>query len=598
MKTYLFTFLILFYYAIIAVALQPYIGPFVIENASAKKVFTLLGFASTQKSTTARLPGNWPPPTDKSSYCGPPQALLPAFSDTLSSQIILMENLGQLQHTITTRSAQAQQFFNQGLRLIYGFNHYEAHRSFIEAARLDSSCAMAYWGQALAMAPNINSPIDKERSQMGYEAIQKALSLKKKASKAEQAYIEAMAKRFSNQENVEQRLLDSAYAMAMSKLAAKYPNDPEAGTLYADALMNRMPWDYWTKEGEPRPGIEQAITHLERVIKQFPNHPGAHHLYIHVVEASNNPDRGVSSADRLAALMPGAGHLVHMPSHIYLRVGRYTDAIESNLNAIEVDESYLAQSQVIGRYSMAYYPHNIHFAWAGAIMEGNSKLAIAMARKTSSRANRENMAAHSILQTFYILPVCTYVRFGKWNEILTEPYPGKELLHASAMWHYGRGLAYTAKGKLDLATKELSILDSLSKDSVANADYATSQMIAIAIKNVGGEMAARQKNYQEAIKLLKEGVRLEDDLKYDEPRTWPQPLRHTLGAVLLEAGLPQEAETVYLDDLKIHRENGWSLFGLKQSLQKQGKTKEAAETEQRLRKVWTHADITLASSRF
>ncbi|QHT66491.1 hypothetical protein GXP67_07385 [Rhodocytophaga rosea] len=525
MKIYLFTLLILMYYVLATIVLRPLLP----DHISILKPYGLLGNSQRTKSVKTGLPGNWPPPVDKSSLCGSPEVLTAALLDTTQTRTDLLDNLGDLQHTINTRSVQAQAFFNQGLRLIYGFNHYEAYRSFVESARLDSTCAMSYWGQALAMAPNINSPIDKERSQTGYKAIQKALSLKKKATKAEQAYIEAMANRFSAQPDIVQSKLDSAYALAMGKLATKYLNDPDAGTLYADALMNRMPWDYWTKDGQPRPGIEQAISHLERVIKQYPNHPGAHHLYIHVVEASNNPDRGVRSADRLGTLMPGAGHLVHMPSHIYLRVGRYTDAVESNLKAIEIDESYLAQSQVTGRYSMAYYPHNIHFAWAGAVMDGNSKLAIAMARKTSSRANRENMAAHSFLQVFYSLPVYTNIRFGKWNEILTEPYPGKELLHASAMWHYGRGLAFTAKGKLDLAAKELSALDSLSKDSLANQDYVTSQMIAIAIKNVGGEIAARQKNYPEAINLLKEGVRLEDDLKYDEPRTWPQPLRHTLG---------------------------------------------------------------------
>lgn len=546
------------------------------------------------------LPGNWPP-LEKVSVCAVPAQYAVAPSDTSRPIAPLFSELGDLQHPVTTRSARAQVFFNQGLRFVYGFNHHEAHRSFLEAARLDPTCAMAYWGQALALAPNINSPIDKERSQKGYEAIQKALSLKPKASK-EKDYIEAMAKRFSTEENVHQAELDSAYALAMGKLADKYPNDPDASTLYADALMNRKPWDYWTKEGLPRPGIEQAITKLESVIKRFPNHPGAHHLYIHVVEASSDPDRGVASADRLASLMPGAGHMVHMPGHIYLRVGRYADATQTNKRAVEVDEAYITQCMAQGMYPMGYYPHNIHFIWASATMEGNSRLAIEMAHKTASKVDREMMANAHFLQNFYALPLYAYVRFGKWNEILTQPHPGKGMLHAGAMWHYGRGMAYTAKGQTDRAQKELSVLDSISKDSTLATIYAsqnpTSSIVTIASKTLAGEIAAKNKQYPEAIRLFKEAVALEDDLKYDEPRSWHMPVRHNLGAVLLEANLPKEAEAVYLEDLNIHRENGWSLFGLQQSLRKQGKEKDAAALDERFKKAWAAADVTLKASRF
>jgi tetratricopeptide (TPR) repeat protein len=411
-----------------------------------------------------------------------------------------------------------------------------------------------------------------------------------------------MAKRFSGNENALQSDLDSAYAAAMGKLAARYPSDPDAGTLYADALMNRKPWDYWTKEGLPRPGIEQAIATLESVIKQFPDHPGAHHLYIHVVEASNNPDRAVASADRLASLMPGAGHLVHMPAHIYLRVGRYADATQSNKRAVEVDEAYITQCLAQGMYPMGYYPHNIHFIWASASMEGNSQLAIEMAHKTASKVNLEMMDDMPFMQGFYILPLNAYVRFGKWNEVLTEPYPGKQLKHASAIWHYSRGIAYAAKGQTDRAEKELTILDSLSKDSTFQTMYAsqnpTSSILAVAQKTLAGEIAAKKKQYPEAIRLLKEAAMLEDDLRYDEPRSWHLPVRHNLGAVLLEANMPKEAEAVYLEDLNIHRENGWSLFGLQQSLRKQGKESEASVLDGRFRKSWAAADVTLSASRF
>ncbi len=562
-------------------------------------------FSRTPKPTLPRtgLPGNWPPPDSPANFCRVPAQYAQAPVDSAGPIAPLFPNLGDLQHRISTRSAQAQTFFNQGLRLVYGFNHHEAHRSFLEAARLDPTCAMAYWGQALALAPNINSPIDKARSQKGYQAIQQAVTLaaKTKISTKEKDYIAAMAKRFAKEE-ADQRRLDSAYSVAMGKLAGKYPNDPDAGTLYADALMNRRPWDYWTKEGLPRPGIEQAVATLEGVLKQFPDHPGAHHLYIHVVEASNDPDRAVNSADRLAALMPGAAHLVHMPAHIYLRVGRYAEASQINQRAVEVDEAYITQCQAQGLYPMAYYPHNIHFIWAAATMEGNSQMALAMARKTASKVDRQLMQTMPFLQGFSILPMSAYVRFGHWNEALTEPYPGKQMPHALVMWHYGRGIAYTAKGQLDRAQRELALLDSLAQDTSLSTMYAsqnaTAAVLEIARKTVAGEIAAKKKQYPEAIGLLEEGVRLEDDLRYDEPRSWHFPVRHNLGAVLLEANRPQEAEAVYRQDLKIHRENGWSLFGLQQSLQKQGKSQEAAAVEQRFLKAWAGADVTLTASRF
>ncbi|MDO1447837.1 hypothetical protein Q0590_16315 [Rhodocytophaga aerolata] len=574
-------------------------------DESALPGFSSITFISLPRlaaeSTKAALPGNWPP-ADPGNFCSSPVSFARQVTDTVGPVPPLFDKLGTLQHTISTQSSQAQTYFNQGLRLIYGFNHYEAHRSFMEAARLDPGCAMAYWGQALALAPNINSPINEERSQMGYEAIQKALSLKAKASAKEKAYIEAMAKRFSNNAAIPQSQLDSAYAVAMGKLAGKYPNDPDAGTLYADALMNRKPWDYWTKESLPRPGIAQAITTLEAVIKRFPDHPGAHHLYIHVVEASNNPDRAVPSADRLAALMPGSGHLVHMPAHIYLRVGRYADARQTNIRAVEVDEEYISQYMAQGEYPTGYYPHNIHFIWAAAAMEGNSRVAIEMARKTASRANPALIEEMPFLQNFHVLPLFAYLRFGKWNEILTEPYPGKKLKHAAAMWHYARGMAYIAKGQIGQAQKQLATLDSLRNDTTYSTIFAsqnpTSSLLPIAYKVLAGEIAAKKKQYTEAITLLKEAVQLEDDLKYDEPRSWPQPVRHSLGAVLLDAGLASEAEKVYLKDLEIHRENGWSLVGLQQSLHKQGKEADATALEQQIKQAWNGADVQLTASRF
>jgi tetratricopeptide (TPR) repeat protein len=563
---------------------------------------SIAGFVSNT-GLRGREPTNLSPPVeDKVALCFAGLTFKAATLDSLSPPVPLFDQLGNLAHPVTTQSAKAQAYFNQGLRLVYGFNHYEAHRSFMEAARLDPDCAMAYWGQALALAPNINLPIDKERNDMGYEAIQKALTLRSKASATEREYIEAMAKRFSKEVASQRSQLDSVYAVAMGKLANTHPNDPDANSLYADALMNRMPWNYWLKDGQPKPGVPEAIAKLETVIKRFPGHPGAHHLYIHLVEASPNPDRAIPSAEKLAALMPGAGHLVHMPSHIYLRVGRYAHAVESNRQAVDVDEKYMAQYQPTGVYSMMYYPHNIHFIWASATMEGKSKVAIEAAKKTAAKVPGKLMASIFPLQEFYMLPMYSLLRFGKWNEALTLPYPGKEFRHASAMWHYARGMAYAAQGRIDMAEKEWHVLDSLSKDTSLDTCYAsqnsTSRVLAIANRMVGGVLENRKKNYPEAIRMLKEAAQLEDDLRYDEPRSWHHPVRQTLGAVLLEANLPAEAEVVYLEDLKVNRENGWSLFGLQQSLQMQGKKEEALKAEQRFKKAWANADVKLTASRF
>ncbi|MES2733247.1 MAG: hypothetical protein V4714_15980 [Bacteroidota bacterium] len=586
----------------LAACSPPYTSEAINAGSAYSKVFSFASLLSNNR-LRSNEPANIPPPVeDKVSLCFAGVTFKVATFDSLSSQVPLFDRLGNLAHPVTTKSAQAQTYFNQGLRLVYGFNHYEAHRSFMEAARLDPDCAMAYWGQALALAPNINLPIDKERNDLGYEAIQKALALRSKASASERVYIEAMAKRFNKDASIQRSQLDSVYALAMGKLANTYPNDPDANALYADAIMNRMPWNYWLKDGQPKPGVPEAIAKLESIIKRFPNHPGAHHLYIHLVEASPNPDRAVPSAEKLAALMPGAGHIVHMPSHIYLRVGRYAQAVESNRQAVDIDESYIAEYQPQGLYSMMYYPHNIHFIWASATMEGNSRAAIEAARKTSSKVPRELMASIFPLQEFYVLPLHSFVRFGKWNEVLTLPYPGKEFRHASALWHYARGMAYTAKGQIALAKQELVVLDSLIKDSSLDTCYAsqnpTSRIVAIANRMVASAIEAQNKNYPTAIRLLKEAAGLEDDLRYDEPRSWHHPVRQILGAVLLESKLPAEAEAVYLEDLKVHRENGWSLFGLQQSLHMQGKKEEASKVEQRFKKAWVNADVKLTASRF
>ena len=514
----------------------------------------------------------------------------------------LFEDLGTLHHPITTDSERAQIFFDQGLRLTYAFNHAEAARAFREAARLDPDCAMAYWGLGLALGPNINDPMPHERELEAYAAVQKALALKSGVSEKERAYIDALATRYYNKEDADRATLDATYARALGALAEKYPDDPDAATLYAAAIMNTMPWDYWTADLQPKPGTELVISTLESVIASHPDHPGAHHYYIHIVEPSTNPDRAVPSAERLANLMPGAGHLVHMPAHIYIRVGRYADASEANIRAIAADEAYIAQCQAQGLYPIGYYPHNIHFLWAAATLEGNSEVAIDSARKLADKVPRGGLADFPSLQDFLVTPYYAFTRFGQWEEMLSEPPPPNDLVFTKAIWHYGRGVAFTATGQMDRAEHELSELLKLTADSsleelIINQSPAR-DILGVASKALAGELAAKKGAFDEAIRFLQEAAAIQDGLRYSEPLPWHQPVRQVLGAVLLEAGRPAEAEAVYRNDLEWNRKNGWSLYGLLQALRAQGKTSEAAKTQEEFEDAWARADVTLTASRF
>jgi tetratricopeptide (TPR) repeat protein len=514
----------------------------------------------------------------------------------------LLENLGALHHPITTTSDRAQRFFDQGLRLTYAFNHAEAVRSFKEAARLDPDCAMAYWGQALALGPNINDPMPPEREQQAYGAIQKALTLLARVTDTERAYIEALATRFSVAEN-RNRSLDAAYAAAMGQLHKRYPDDPDAGTLYAAAIMETMPWDYWQKNGQPKLDTVEALTTLESAIRSHPSHPGAHHFYIHAVEASSNPDRGIRSAERLESLMPGAGHLVHMPAHIYIRVGRYAEASEANVRAIAADEDYITQCRAQGIYPLAYYPHNIHFLWATSTMEGRSAVAIRAARQVASKIPQDKLQElPSWGRPFLVTPLYALTRFGKWDDILKEPRPAGHLPFPTGIWHYARGIALTAKGRLQEASEELGRLTVIAGDpSMAQREVginSASSLLSIASEVLAGELAAKRGQMDKAVSHLEKAVGLEDELRYNEPPDWHYPVRQSLGAVLLRAGRAAEAEVVYREDLQKNRENGWSLYGLMKSLLAQKKSPEAAVVEKRFQKAWGRADVRLESSRF
>ena len=511
----------------------------------------------------------------------------------------LFSDLGTHQHQISTKSPDAQKYFNQGLILMYGFNHGEAIRSFKEAIRLDPSCAMCHWGIALALGPNINKPMDDADVPATWDALQQAKRLSANATAHEKAYINALEARYSAKPVADRQALDVAYANAMRTVMKTYPQDLDAATLFAEALMDTMPWDYYMEDRRPKVVTQELIDALEFVIAKDPHHPGANHYYIHAVEASPYPERALPSARRLGSVAPGAGHLVHMPSHIYLRVGRYHDATLANEEAVAADQSYIAQCRAQGFYPAAYYPHNQHFLWFTAGMEGRSELAIDTAREIDRMNEHESLAEG---KRFSPLLVLTLARFGRWNEVLKQPLPPADQLFAKAMFHYARGMSFAAKRDLDAAQKELSTLEGIAGNSQIAAldqpDLPGAKLIVLSSHVLAGELAARRGQNAEMNQRFTTAVQLEDKLPYMEPPYWHHPVRQIYGAALLQSGRSAEAEEIYRQDLKHHPANGWSLYGLLASLREQGKMEEARAVEKRFRDVWRMADITLTASSF
>jgi len=510
-----------------------------------------------------------------------------------------LQNLGTHTFPVTTSSEEAQAFINQGLNLSYGFNHAESGRAFREAARLDPSCAMAYWGQALVLGPNINAPMDPEAEPPALELVRKAVELKENASEWEQAYIDALARRYDG--NPDHRAArDAAYAEAMGEVAKRYPDDLDAAALYAESMMDLRPWDYWGPDGRPYDGTDEVIALLESVMERNPEHPGALHLYIHLIEPTDEPERAEVAADRLRTLMPGAGHMVHMPSHIYQRIGRYADSAKANERAILADEDYITQCRAQGLYPMGYYPHNIHFLWFAATADGRSATAIDAARKVASKIDDATLEQMPMMAQFRVIPYWALARFGHWQDVLDEPAPPDNLFLTGA-WHYARGLAHIGQGDLPAAQRELNQVRRIASDPALDfpmfSPNSAAQIFAPAPEVLGGELAAARGEYDDAIAHLDRAVRLDDSLVYTEPAEWHYPPRLALGAVLLEAGRPREAETVYWDDLKHNRENGWALFGLAKALRAQGKDDRSAAVEARFEKAWARADVTLTASR-
>jgi tetratricopeptide (TPR) repeat protein len=512
-----------------------------------------------------------------------------------------LQKLGVHTFTVTTKSARAQLFINQGVNLAYAFNHAEAARAFAEAARLDPDCAMAYWGHALVLGPNINAAMPPEEEPRALELASKAASLKSKVTPREQAYIDALAARYTGRAEDRQKA-DRAFSDAMRRVVLLYPDDLDAKAIYAESLMDLRPWNYWSRDGVPYEETREVQRMLEQVLAGNPNHPGALHYWIHLWEPTDTPERAEAEADRLLPLMPGAGHIVHMPAHIYMRVGRHADVVSSNLLAVKADEDYITQCRAQGLYPLGYYPHNIHFVWMGATASGQRTLALESARKVASAIPHEALGTVPILQGFLVVPYWAMVRFGQWSDILNDKGPRHDTPFTRGAWRYARAMAFTATNRLDEAEKELAELNSLLQDPSLKEQttFSTNNghtILRIAPEVVAGEIAAKRRDWDRAIMHLDRAVRYEDALNYQEPSDWHAPVRQNLGAVLLEAGRADEAEAVYWEDLRKNPGTGWSLYGLMQALRAQGKKDEASLVEQRFKKAWKDSDVNLAASR-
>jgi tetratricopeptide (TPR) repeat protein len=514
----------------------------------------------------------------------------------------LLTGLGDHRRPVGTTSAEAQLYFDQGLALIYGFNHDAAIRSFDYALVLDPSCAMCAWGKATALGPNINLPLGPAAAEDAYKAGQLALSLIANASPVDQELIHAVAARYQPTYSEDRAALDLAYANAMRQVHARHPDDVDVAVLTAEALMNLYPWSYWTRDGKPKEHTAELVALLEWAMAKEPTHIGANHYYIHAME-EHFPEKAEAAADRLAPLAPDAGHLVHMPGHIYYRVGRYRDAAKVNVNAIASDEAYFARCRPGAFYRAAYYPHNIHFLWAAAATEGQSVEALSNARSLAAKVESFHDEL-PLVEEFLAIPVLTLVRFGKWDAVLAEHAPPAGRPYQSAMWHYARGVAFARTKRAPRAAVELANLRTALADPanqqlmLAGGTATAAALLAVAEAHLTGELAAAQGDTPAAVAALERAVALQDGLTYMEPPPFYFPTRQALGAVLLEAGRAKQAEAVYRADLKQWPRNGWSLFGLSRALMAQHKSDQAAWADDGFQRAWQRADVTLSASRF
>lgn len=516
----------------------------------------------------------------------------------------LLEGMGDFTHPVSTSEPLAQRYFDQGMVLAYGFNHAEAARSFQQAQILDPNCAMAYWGEAWVLGPNINAPMPPEAVAPAWKALQKALEKFGHASPRERDYILALAARYTAEPIGDRAPLDKAFADAMRTVAHKYPDDYDAQVIFAEAVMDTSPWHYWDDDGRPLEFTPEILTTLERVLARAPNHPQACHLYIHAVEKTH-PEWAEACADRLDGLCPGAGHLVHMPSHIYIRLGRYADAVDVNEMAAEADTNYAAQCHAQGLYPVAYMQHNHHFIWFGACMQGRSVRAAEAACHMADHADQQLMRQPSfeVVQHFWLIPLYSMLRFGEWEQILHESPPADDLKYPLGIWHYAQGMARLRRGDPAKAKEHLAELSRRAADEelskvVIWENNTARQLVQIAEQVLAGEIAATEKNFDAAITHLQKAVAIEDSLVYEEPQSWYAPTRLTLGAILLEAGRAADAEHAFRGDLVKYPNNGWALFGLQQALAAQGRADQAAAVAAEFAEAWKHADVKLTSARF
>jgi len=551
-----------------------------------------------QAQTPALSPQTQAAPQHKHYEAPPDSGQMPDPSKPVAPRL---QNLGVHRFPVTTGVPRAQLFISQGVNLAWAFNHAEAARSFSEAARLDPANAMAYWGHALVLGPNINASMEAADEPKALEFVKKAQSLAARATPRERAYITAVAARYTGKPE-DRNTANRAFSDAMRNVVKAFPDDLDARAIFAESLMNLRPWNYWTPDGVAYAETREVITSLEYILKRNPNHPGALHLWIHLWEPTDTPERAEAEADRLLTLMPGAGHIVHMPAHIYQRVGRHADVIKANELAAKADEDYIAQCRAQGLYPLAYYPHNLHFIWMGASASGRGTLAIESAKKLAGSVPGEALSTVPILQGFLVVPYWAMVRFGQWDAILADPGPKHATPFTRGAFSYARAMALIAKDKLADAEQELARLrefagDAALKGQTTFSSNQGSAILRIAPEVVAGELAARRKDWDRALLHLERAVRFEDSLIYQEPADWHAPVRQTLGAVLLEAGRADEAEAVFWEDLRKNPENGWSLFGLAQAQEAQGKKDQAAATRARFAKAFADADVKLTSAR-
>jgi tetratricopeptide (TPR) repeat protein len=503
----------------------------------------------------------------------------------------LVSGVGDLHHPVSTRNPQAQQFFDQGLRFIFAFNHDEAARSFQQAATLDPKLAMAYWGVAEAVGPNYNDPASDDRFKQAHEAIQKAVDLEPGASPSERSYIDAMAKRFPADSKADRRQAEEDYRDAMRDVVKQFPDDLDVATLFAEAGMNLHPWGLWHPDGTPEAGTEEIVATLESVLRRDPEHMGAIHYYIHAVEASPHPERALASANKLAALAPGAGHLVHMPAHVYIRTGDYDSAVKTNEKAAAVDRAYIKTTSAPGIYSMMYYSHNLHFIAMCAAMSGNY---------AAAKRNADLLAAHvgpavkemPPLEGFMTIPLAVDVRFHRWDDILQTKAPDPSLQTTTVFWHFARGMALAGKGKINDAEAEYKIVSDAEEKTSPDVVFAmpvnnkAKDIMKIAADVLSAKIASAKKDYDGAIGSLRAAISIQDALKYDEPPDWFFPVRETLGGNLLASGKAEDAENVFREDLLHNPRNPRSLFGLSQALKAQKKTYDANFVDKQFHDSW------------